>query len=371
MDCFVVKSDLLKALNFVRSAVEKKSTVPVLSHFLLEADGFELKITATDLEIAARTTCPAKVKAKGSVVIPGLRFLDMVRSATDGEIRCRALDNHGAQITYQRSSFKVVGMAKDDFPGFPAVPKPVARVDARLLADCVEKTTFAISVEEPGFVLNAAVLKLKADTLTMVAMDGHRLAIVERKHQSPGLKQEVSVLVPRKALASLRRLTDEGSEGTAVEFATNKSHVFFTLGSRVVAAGILSGQFPNYEQVLPKENGKVIELKREDLEEVVRRVALLSDDRLHGIHFAFDKNQLEVSASTPEYGEAKEVLEVRCGKESLQIGFNEDYLLDFISATREAASIRIALKDAETAAEFRPSGKESGEYRYVLMPLRS
>src|SRR6266850_3854150 len=139
MDLFVEKSDLLKELNFVRSAVEKRNTIPILSHFLLEAEGLELKITATDLEIGARTTCPAKVRTKGSAVIPGLRFLDIVRSAPGGEIRCRALENNWVQVTYQRSSFKVVGLRKDDFPKLPDAPKPITTIDAQLLADCVEK----------------------------------------------------------------------------------------------------------------------------------------------------------------------------------------------------------------------------------------
>src|SRR5882672_10631310 len=202
MDLFVEKSDLLKELNFVRSAVEKRNTIPILSHFLLEAEGLELKITATDLEIGARTTCPAKVRTKGSAVIPGLRFLDIVRSAHGGEIRCRALENNWVQVTYQRSSFKVVGLGKDDFPKLPDAPKSITKLDAKLLADCVEKTSFAMSAEESRFVLNGALLKLHPDGVTMVATDGHRLALAERKHQLHDLKKEFAVLVPRKGQQS-------------------------------------------------------------------------------------------------------------------------------------------------------------------------
>jgi DNA polymerase III subunit beta len=239
MDVSVEKSELLKELNFVRSAIERRSAIPILSHFLLEAEGFELKITATDLEIAARTTCPAKVRTKGTAVIPGLRFLDIVRSASDGEIRCRALENNWVNVTYQRSSFKLVGLPKSDFPKLPRLPEPIAKVDAALLADCVAKTSFAMSVEESRYVLNGALLKLHAEGVTMVATDGHRLALIERKHPSPGLMEEVSVLVPRKALIALRRLADEGDEGTMIEVSKDKSHLFFALGSRVLAARLL------------------------------------------------------------------------------------------------------------------------------------
>ncbi len=244
MDFIVEKSDLLKELHFVRSAVEKRATIPVLSHFLLEADGFELRISATDLEIVARTTCPAKVKTKGSAVVPGMRFLDISRSAPEGQIRCRALENNWVNVTYQRSTFKLVGLAKEDFPKVPRAPEPMAKIDAALLADCVEKTAFAMSSEESRYFLNAALLKLRADGVTMVATDGHRLALVERTHQSLGLKGEISVLVPRKAILALRRLAQEGGEATCVELSKDKSHVFFSLGSRLLAARLLEGQFP-------------------------------------------------------------------------------------------------------------------------------
>ncbi len=370
MDFFVEKSDLLKELNFVRSAVEKRNTIPVLSHLLLEAEGFELKISATDSEIGARTTCPAKVRTKGTVVIPALCFLDIVRSASGGEIRCRALENNWVQVTYQRSSFKVVGLRKDHFPKLPDVPRPITTIDAQLLADCVEKTSFAMSTEESRFVLNGALLRLHPDGVTMVATDGHRLALAQRKHQLPDLKQEVAVLVPRKALLSVRKLADEHEEGATIELSQGDSHVFFALGSRLLTARLLTGQFPNYETVLAKENGKVAELNREALEGVVQRVSLLADDRQHGIRLALGKNRLEVSASSSEYGEAKEVVEAQYEHEGVQIGFNAEYLLEFLGAVDPTTAIWMQVKNAESAAQFRPSGNNQTEYTYVLMPLR-
>src|SRR6185437_15220300 len=168
MDFFAEKSDLVKELNFVRNAVEKRNTIPVLSHFLLEAEGFELRVTATDLEIIARTTCQAKVKTKGSAVVSGLRFLEIVRSAATGEIRCRGLESHAVQVTYGRSAFRLVGLAKGDFPKVPPVPEPIARLGAAVLGGCVKKTSFAVSEEESRYVLNGALLKLKPDRVTMV-----------------------------------------------------------------------------------------------------------------------------------------------------------------------------------------------------------
>jgi DNA polymerase-3 subunit beta len=271
---------------------------------------------------------------------------------------------------YQRSSFKVVGLKKDDFPKLPDVPKPMTKLEAQLLADCVQKTSFAMSAEESRFVLNGALLKLHPDGVTMVATDGHRLALAERKHQLPDLKQEVAVLVPRKALLSVRKLADEHEEGATIEVSQDDSHLFFALGSRLLTTRLLTGQFPNYESVLAKENGNVVELNREALEGVVQRVSLLADDRLHGIRLALGKNRLEVSASSSEYGEAKEGVEAQYEHEGVQIGFNAEYLLEFLGAVSATTSIRMQLKDAESAAQFRPSDNNQPEYTYVLMPLR-
>lgn len=370
MDFFIEKQDLLKELIFVRSTVEKRATIPVLSHFLLEADGFELRISATDLEIAARTACPAKVKTKGSAVVPGFRFLDIIRSASEGEIRCRVLENNWVNVTYQRSSFKLVGLPKEDFPRLPQAPQPLAKIDAALLADCVEKTAFAMSSEESRYFLNGALLKLRAYGVTMVATDGHRLALVEREHRSLGLKEEIAILVPRKAIIALRRLVREGGEAASVELSKDKSHVFFALRSRLLAARLLEGQFPNYESVLPKENGKAVELDRDTFEGMIRRVAVLADGRVHGICLTLEKGRLEISASSADYGEAKEEVETAYAQDALQIGFNADYILDFLQAVHGGTTLRMELKDAESAAQFRVTGDKSEGYRYILMPLR-
>jgi DNA polymerase III subunit beta len=370
MDFFAEKSDLISALNFVRNAVEKRSTIPILSHFLLEAEGFELRLTATDLEVAAITTCQAKVRTNGAAVVPGMRFLEIVRSAESGEIRCRSLENHSMQITYGRSSFKLVGLAKSDYPKSPSMPEPIAKVNAGLLADCVTRTSFAVSEEESRYVLNGALLKLKPDGLMMVATDGHRLALAEQKTHIPDLKEDLSVLVPRRSLLMLPRLAEQNGDGGSVEISKDESHIYFTAGSRVLASRLLTGQFPNYETVLPKENGRVVELSCEEFKDVIRRVALLADDRLQGVRFALEKDRLEVSASSPEYGEAKESIEAQYGQEAVNIGFNAQYLIEFLHAAGASSSIRMQVKDAESAAEFRPSGEGAEQFRYVLMPLR-
>lgn len=231
------------------------------------------------------------------------------------------------------------------------------------------RTAFAISEEESRYVLNGTLLKLKPDSVMMVATDGHRLALAERKVQVSDSKGELSALIPRKAPTLLPRLA-EGGNDSMMEVSKDESHLSFALGPRMLASRLLTGQFPNYESVLPKENGRVVRLNSEEFGGVLRRVSLLADDRVHGIRFVLDKGNLEVSASSPEYGEAKECIEAQYDQETVEIGFNAQYLLDFLRAATGATSIRMQVKDAESAAEFRPSDPEGEHYRYVLMPLR-
>src|SRR6185437_10510350 len=304
-------------------------------------------------------------RTKGAAVVSSQRFFEIIRSAEGGEIRCCSLGNHSVQVAYGRSSFKLVGLAKSDYPKFPTIPEPIARVNARILADCVTRTAFAISEQESRYILNAALLKLKPDSVTMVTTDGHRLALTERKAQISDLKAEFSVLIPKRALALLPRFI-EGREGDArVEISKDDSHLHFSLSPRILTSRLLAGQFPNYESVLPKENGKVVQLNSKEFANVIRRVSLLADDRVLGVRFALDKDHLEVSSSSPEYGEAKEFIESQYDQEGVQIGFNAQYLLDFL-CTVSAAAIRMQLKDAESAAEFRPCGDDGEQYRYVL-----
>ena len=369
MDFVVDRQDLLTALNFVRNAVERRCTLPILAHFLLEAEGFELRVSATDLELSARTSCQAKVKVNGGAVVPGLRFLEIVRSAASGDIRCRGLENHSVQVTAGRSSFKLVGLAERDFPGLPAIQGSKIRVDALALITCAGKTSFAVSEEESRYVLNGALLELRPDRVIMVATDGHRLAIAEHQGQIVGLEEECTALVPRRALLMLPRLVEKSGEGASISISKDSSHISFALGPRILVSRLLSGQFPNYESVLPKENGKVLDLSRQEFEDAIRRVSLLADDRVHGVRLILEKNRLEMLSSSPENGEASEFMEAAYEAEALNIGFNAEYLLDFLHVLN-SPSVHIEMKDAESAVKFRPSGAEMAPYRYILMPLR-
>jgi DNA polymerase III subunit beta len=369
MEYSVKKFDLLEELLLTQGVVERKTTIPILSNLLCEAKGNRLTITATDLELSIRTSCEAKIKKDGAGTIPAKKLLELVRLLPDEEIRFKLLENHWVQLTCDRRNYKLVGMSKDNFPALPDFPHALVKIPARLLAAVIAKTTFAISLEESRYTLNGALLVVKPGSLTMVATDGHRLAMVETDHKFEGLSTETRVLVPKKAMNEVQRLAAESGDDAVVEFAQDESHLFFQFGGRLLTCRKLTGQFPNYEAVLPRDVNKTVTIERNELQDALRRVSQLADQRSHAVKFVLAKEGLEISASSPEYGEAKEAIEKEYKGEPISIGFNAQYLLDFLAAAPDGP-ISFELKDEQSAGQLRPLGDESSRYRYVVMPMR-
>jgi DNA polymerase-3 subunit beta len=370
MEFSAKKSEVLRELNLTQGVVERKTTIPILSNLLIEASESSLRISATDLELGIRCGCPAKVKKEGSGTIPAKRLLEIVRSLPEAEIKFKVLENHWVQVNCERSAFKLVGMAKDSFPVLPVAPKPLAAIPASVFTSMIHKTIFAISSEESRYTLNGALLLLKPDSVAMVATDGHRLAMVEKQTPIAGLSNELRVLIPKKAMGELQRLLPEADEATLVQFSKDDSHLYFSVGERVLISRMLTGQFPNYEAVLPRDNKKTVELEKDAVTAAIKRVALLADERSRAIRLQLDKDKLEVFSSSGEYGEAHEILDAKFPHDALQIGFDYQYLLDFLNVVGEGGKIRLELKDEQSAGQFRPGDEEAYRYRYVVMPMR-
>jgi DNA polymerase III subunit beta len=373
MELSVNREGLLRELNLTQGVVERKTTIPILANLLCEAKENQLTLTATDLELSIRTSCEADVKKEGAGTVPAKKLLELVRLLPDEALRFKLLENHWMQILSDRRSYKLVGLSKENFPALPAYPGALARIPAALVAAVIRKTSFAISTEESRYTLNGALLVLKPESLLMVATDGHRLALVETEHKFQGISNEVRVLVPKKAMTEIDRLaTEESEDEPDLEFAQDDSHLFFARGRRLLISRKLTGQFPNYEAVLPRDNNKTIAVDRNQLSDALRRVAQLADQRSHAVKFALAKEGVEISASSPEYGEAREAIEVEYKSDPLTIGFNAEYLLDFLAAAAEGL-ISIELKDEQSAGQLRPLGEDpqtAGRYRYVVMPMR-
>ena len=268
-------TSLTEALDQVQEAVEKRSTIPILSHVLVEACANGLRLAATDLEEGIRTFCPAQVKAPGSAAIPARRLLEIVKSLPEADVRIRALENHWVQVSAGRSVFKLAALARDTFPALPDVPKPLAEMPAGVLAGLIERTAFAISNEESSYTLNGGLLVLKPNSVQMVATDGHRLPLAGRDVEIAGLKGEERLLVPKRALAGLHRLANAQQSDSPIHIAKDDSHLFFSAGDSILISRMLSGQFPTYEAVLPKNNTITATLDAAVLRESLRRVALL------------------------------------------------------------------------------------------------
>jgi len=369
MEFSVKKFDLLRELELTQGVVERKTTIPILSNLLVEARGNGLAITATDLELSIRTSCEARVKKEGAGTIPAKKLYDIVKLLPEAEIKFKLLDNHWIQLTCERKNYKLVGMSKENFPALPSFPDANIKIPAGLLGGLIAKTTFAISAEESRYTLNGALLVLRPASVSMVATDGHRLAMVEIEHKTEGFSQETRVLIPKKAMTEIQRLASESGEDAAVEFAQDESHLFFRFGQRLLTSRKLTGQFPNYEAVLPRDSSKTLVLERGELQDALRRVSQLADLRTHAIRFVLAKEGVEISASSPEYGEAKEALDKEYAGEPITIGFNAQYLLDFLAAAPDGP-ISFEMKDDQSASQLRPLADESSRYRYVVMPMR-
>jgi DNA polymerase-3 subunit beta len=369
MEFSVSKSALLNELSTTQGVVERKTTIPILSNLLVEANGNQLTITATDLELSICTKCEAKIKKEGAGTFPAKKLLELVRLLPEGEIKVKLLENHWVEIVSDKKKYKLVGMAKENFPALPVMPHTLVKIPATIIENLIRKTKFAISLEESRYTLNGGLLILKPDTLTMVATDGHRLALAETDHKLAGLNGEVKVLIPKKAMDEVEKLSSAAGSDAHVEFSKDESHLFFQVGHRLLVSRILTGQFPNYEAVLPRDNNKNVVIERAELSDAVRRVSQLADQRSHAVKLAVSKEGIEISASSPEYGEAKEIIEKEFKGDPIAIGFNSSYMLDFLGAAADGP-ISIELKDEQSAGQMRPLADESYRYRYIIMPMR-
>jgi len=371
MEISVSKNDLLKELTATQGVVERKTTIPILSNFLFEAGGDKLSITATDLDLSLRTSCPAKVKKEGSCTIPARKLYDYVKLLGDGDISIKLLENHWVQIRSGRSNSKMVGMARANFPALPLFPAESAlQLPAQVLRQLIAKTIFSISNEESRYTLNGALLVLKPESLTMVATDGHRLAHVEHNGTKLPVSGELKVLVPKKAMAELSTLLNS-SDAQTVEFAKDESTLFFRIGGRLLTSRQLTGQFPNYEAVLPRENNKFVTVHCDELSAAIQRVAQFADERSNAIRMRVEKNELKVSSSNTETGESEDSIETAYTGDPMVIGFNSQYLLEFLKVVG-AGDVRFEFKDAQTAGQLRPDEAADSEYRYryIVMPMR-
>jgi DNA polymerase-3 subunit beta len=371
MEFTVSKSDLVRELSLSQGVVEKKTTIPILSNVLLEAEGDRVVLTATDLELGIRCSCPARVKKEGAGTVPARKLLEYARLLPEGDVNMKFLENHWASITCGRSKTRIAGMSRESFPELPQMPEQIAEIPVKLLASMIARTSFAISMEESRFTLNGALLFLHPEGLTMVATDGHRLAYVQAASADSGqTNKQFRALVPKKALVELVKLADEAAPDAKAIFAGDDNHLFFQLGHRLLITRKLTGNFPDYERVLPKDHQFVAKLQKDEIRSAIERVAQFADERSRSIRVQFAKDEVRIFSSSVETGESEESVTSEYQGPDLEIGFNAQYLLDFLRVIPQD-HMAFELKDQKSAGEMRPAGEGvTDQYRYVVMPMR-
>ena len=360
------KASLLKELNLLQGVVEKKNVVPALANVMIETkEQSQIVLTATDIDITLVTQCAADVTKPGSVVIHARKLFDIVRSLPDSDIVFTKDDNDWVRITCGASHFRMAGISKEHFPPTPQIPATGTLIPSAAVHETIGRTIFAITQEESRYALGGALLVLAGQKLLMVATDGHRLALSGVETETS--LEDVRVIIPKKALGELQRLT-AGAEDQ-IEFSKDDNHLFFKIGHRQFTSRVLSGQFPNYEMVIPKNNDKMVLLSSDALAQSIRRVALMADERSHGVKLQLGDNKLTITSQTADLGEARDTIAVDYTGEPAVIGFNAQYLLEFLGVLG-TETVSLQLKDEQSPALLMPGSEAKYEYKYVVMPMR-
>lgn len=361
----ISRNSFQKELGLLQGVVEKKSTIPILSNLMIEtqAGGFELR--ATDLDLSISSFCEAEVSEPGTACLAAKKLFEIVRALPEAEIELKSGEKEQLTLSCERSRFRLLGVPTDNFPRIKQMPDGAFTLPAEVFRTLIARTIFSITNEESRYALNGAKFEFGPDSIRMVATDGHRLSFIEKKIQNPG--QPLDLLIPKKTLTEVARLSAETDD--QIEIALHDQHLFFRFGKRVLTSRTLSGQFPNYEMVLPRENNHRFSIEGHRLAAALRRVALVADDRSHAIRFELDSNLVRISATSESVGEAGEEIAVEYDGPPIAIGFNAQYLLDLFSVINEG-EIVLEFKDGSSQVQIRPANEVDYDYRYIVMPMR-
>jgi DNA polymerase-3 subunit beta len=360
----IPKESILDELQLLQGIVEKRNTMPILANILMNVTENEVELTGTDLEVGLRTHFTARIEKPGATTINGKKIFEIVKSLPDGQDVTFEEKNDQMEIVAGESVFKVLCLGKEDYP---QVPEPKFEKNIQLplagFKDMIDCVYYAIT-QEQRYYLNGALMSLKEKSLELVSTDGHRLSYTVLKVEGLKLDKTISVIVAKKTLAEIRKLEDE-----TIEFDMDDNSLFFRVGNRTLISRVIESKFPNYQAVIPKENPNLLLISREELSNATRRVSLLSSERSKGIKFYIEKNRMRLFSSNPEIGEAKDRLDVEYKGDNIEIGFNSQYLLDFL-LTVNSERVAFEIRDENSAVLLKPETEESIKNIYVLMPMK-
>ncbi len=363
MEVVLDRDAFLRGLQMVQNIVEPRQTLPILANVLLEADGETVRLTATDLEVGARVSVPARVASKGAITVSARKLAEIVKELPAAAVALKVTDNASVSLRCAGATYKLVGLGPDDFPPVvPAAPESWVSLDAKTLREMLAQTSFAVSHDETRYALNGVLFALQGKDLQMVATDGHRLALAKRS-LGRGVGGATGI-VPRKAVTEIMRALGSGED---VQIAITENQFVLQMPNFVMTARLIEGQFPNYDAVIPKSHPKRLVIPRAALTAALRRVAVMAEERNKPVKFTLGPATLRLSASSQELGEAEETLDVEYSGEEIVIGFNSRYLLDAISAV-DKDQVVLDLKDAQSPGVIKSIEDEG--YLCVIMPMR-
>lgn len=364
MEVELEREAFLKGLQMVQNIVEPRQTLPILANVLLEADGDSVCVTATDLAVGARVSVPAKVAAKGAITLSARKLGEIVKELPPAALALKVQENAWVQLRCGGASYKLVGLVAEDFPAVVPTASPRwVSLDGKVLKEMLAETAFAISHDESRYALNGVLLSIQAGRIRLVATDGHRLAVASRPLADGG--DGGNGIVPRKAVQEVVRVLGVGED---VQVALVENQFILKMPNFLLVARLIEGQFPNYEQVVPKGHPCRLILSRTALTAALRRVSILAEERTKPVKLILSPGSLKLAAYNPELGEAEETLPLAdyMGGE-MAIGFNSRYLLDALGAL-ETEQVAVELKDGLSPGVFR--SLEGEEYFCVIMPMR-
>ena len=363
MEVALDRDQFLKGLQMVQNIVEPRQTLPILANVLLETDGEAIRLTATDLEVGARVTIPARVASKGSITISARKLAEIVKELPATTLTLKVGDSATVSLRCAGVSYKLVGLAPDDFPPVvPASPASWLVLEAKALREMLTHTSFAVSHDETRYALNGVLFVLQQKEMRVVATDGHRLAIASRP--LPQAATPTTGIVPRKAVAEIQRVLGSGDE---IQIAITENQFVLQMPNFVMTARLIEGQFPNYEAVIPKGQPGKLALSRPALVAALRRVAVMAEERNKPVKLTLAPTTLKLSASSSDLGEAEEALTVDYAGDEVTIAFNSRYILDALSPMEDDA-VQFEFKDALSPGVIKSAA--NGDYRCVIMPMR-
>ncbi|MBN2429970.1 MAG: DNA polymerase III subunit beta [Acidobacteria bacterium] len=366
----VSRSELLHELSQITPVVEKSTKLPILSHILIDAnrDDETISLAGSDLDVSIKTSCPANIEEKGAIAIPARELTDLVRYLPeDSDIEICTEDSERVFIISGKSKSRMVCLPDETFPEIPAIGGEDITIPGDILRKMIQMTIFSVTQEQSRFTLNGILLILNRNFIKMVSTDGHRMAYVEATKEFENLEKDLKILIPKKTVAELYKIL-QADQYLFVQFANDENHLFFKMENRLLVSRLLAGQFPNYELVIPRNLKNKLIFTTQKLKQSVNRVNVLADEISKRIMFKITSGQMLLRTENIKKGEAEMEIEIDYSGADVSLGFNSQYLLEFLNVV-ESEEVIFEFSDNEAPGLFRPHGELDYVYKYVIMPM--